>query len=417
MEQRGRSDESEQERTSHDARVDQRGAVASTSAAFANLPYNVRAMKHASNSGPSALPASLTLRSYVFVGLLAACTERRNAEEADSVETFPTSEVAPEPDGQAGTNRFFAQLSKEPVSGVVVLRAPILLLPSESAARALPRTVDGVAALRESLYSARVLEDLGDVVKVETEAPYAPYPVFGGGFELTGYVRKSSLSPVFSRTFTEDYGDGTLASFLPGAALVTEQGQFGVVLNDKIRAFIVPNGARGSIGLSAEARDWKADPPDIGLPLFCDGDTLEKRPPLVSANCSLPEDAVVVIGDRSFRAGTLVPRCREVDVTKNADGLLFAGLPLENGYARARIERGHPTQRCQETGTRSPGTKERPKQTVRRGAAVYFQSGERAGTVGKAAVAVLEATKVGQRLCHSPDQFDMPLCHDPKDVR
>jgi hypothetical protein len=378
------------------------------------LTYNTPAMKHVFSSRPSALAAVFSLWPCIFAGPLAACTERRAAEEAESVEPLPT-EAEPEPDGQASTNRFFAQLSKEPVSGVVVLRAPILLLPTEGAARALPRTVDGVSALRENLYSGRVLEDLGDVVKVETEAAYAPYPVFGDGFQLTGYVRKSSLSPVFLRPFTEDYGDGTLASILPGAALVTEQGQFGVVINDKVRAFIVPNGARGFIGLSAEARDWKATPPDIGQPLFCDGDTLEKRPALVSANCSLPEDAVVVIGDRSFRAGTLVPRCREVDVTKNADGVLFAGLPLENGFARARIERGQPTQRCQETAPRPTGPK--PKKTVRPGAAVYFQSGERAGTVGKAAVPVTEATMVGGRLCHSPDQFDMPLCHDPKDVR
>lgn len=359
---------------------------------------------------------TLELQAFAIAVAVAACTERPDPNVADPGEPFDTVDPPPpkNEDPKAATNRFFSQLAKEPVSGVVVLRAPVALYATDAAARAAPRRVDGLRAAFEHMRTAKVLEDQGDVVKVGTGAAYLPYEPFAKGLELVGWVRKTDLSPVFRIPYTQDFEDGGGVSFVPGAAIVTEQDQFGVV-GERVRAFPIPGSARGAIGLSAEARDWKAELATVGQPLFCNGDSLEKRPGLVGANCSLPEDVVLALGGQSFRAGTLIDRCAEVDVSKLGDGRLVAQFAVHGGIVRATIERGQPTQRCKETSPK-PKPARSPK-TVRAGAPIFFETGERAGTVGSASFGAGDVTKVGERSCHTPTWLAVPLCHEPRDVR
>lgn len=347
---------------------------------------------------------------------LVACTERPdpNAPDPDEepVKTISTSK--PPEDPRVATNRFFSQLAKEPVSGVVVLRTPVALYATESEARAAPRRVDGLAATFENMRTAKVIEDLGDIVKVGTGASYLPYETFAKGLTLSGYVRKSDLSPVIRQPYSQDFENGAGVAFAPGAAIVTEQDQFGVV-GERMRAFPIPGSARGSMGLSADARDWKPELASVGLPLFCNGNSLEKRSGLTGANCALPEDVVLSVGEQSFRASMLVDRCTEVGVSKLEDGRLIAQVPVHNGIVRAAIERGQPTQRCEETAPK-PKPAKMPK-TVRANAPIFFQTGERAGEVGSASFGASETTKIGVRSCHTPTWLNVPLCHEPRDVR
>ncbi len=359
--------------------------------------------------------ASFSAPSLVVSALL-ACTERPDPNVADGDEpSEPTVSTAkPQEDPRAATNRFFGQLAKEPVSGIVVLRTPVAMYASEAEARAAPRQIDGLGATFDNMRTAKVLEDLGDVVKIGTGAAYLPYEPFAKGLTLAGFVRKTDLSPMFREPYAESFENGAGISFAPGAAIVTEQGHFGVV-GERIRALPIPGTARSAMGLSAEARDWKPELATVGQPLFCNGNSLEKRPGLVGANCALPEDVILGLGEQSFRASLLVDRCTEVDVSKLEDGRLLAQFPVHNGIVRATIERGQPTQRCQQSPTK-PKPNRMPK-TVRAAAPIYFQTGERAGEVGSTSFGASETTKIGERSCHTPTWLNVPLCHDARDIR
>ncbi len=329
-------------------------------------------------------------------------------------ETAPEAREPTRESTTAATNRLLGALARRPAKGVVVLRGPVAIFADEGGARGAPRDAEGAAATFETVFAARVVEDRDDVVKVAADPSFAPYRSFFPYGQLEGWVRKSSLSPVFESPYEQTYPDGTGYAFRPGAAVVTEQDQFAVV-TERLRAFRVVAAARGALGISAEARAWEAELTPFGQPLFCNGESVEKRPGTVTANCALPEDTILAVGDQSWNAGSLVSRCQEVDLVKNSEGVLFATIPIANGLVRARIERGKPTQRCTETqpGRKPPAGNGR---TARRGAPLSLASS--ATVVGRLErpLPLSAPRQVGQRTCGSIPELAAELCFDSRDV-
>lgn len=329
----------------------------------------------------------------------------------------PASEVE-EPSREsttASTNRFLAELSRRPAKGVVVLRGPVAIFADEAGARSAPRDAEGATSTFETVFAARVLEDRDDVVKVASDPSYTPYRSFFPQGQLAGWVRKSSLAPVFESPYEHTYADGTGYAFRPGAAIVTEQDQF-AVLTERVRAFRILAAARGAMGISAEARAWEPELTPFGQPLFCNGESIEKRPGTVSANCALPEDTVLALGDQAWSAGSIVSRCQEVDLVKNSEGALFATIPVANGLVRARIERGKPTQRCTERSLERKPPQPKGARTARRGAPLTLAGGTT--TAGRLEQPLLLAApkQVGQRICGSIPELAVELCFDARDV-
>jgi hypothetical protein len=359
--------------------------------------------------------------TLMLLGLsLITCTQRRPAEQVDD-ESGDESDRSPQelaevasPSPAAITNRFLGELAKRPVKGVVVLRGPVAIFADEASAREAPRNAEGATATFETVFAGRVVEDRDDVVKVAADPAFKPYRSFFPHGELEGWVRKSSLSPVFESPYAHENPDGTGYAFRPGAAIVTEQDQFAVV-TERLRAFRIPGAARGAMGASVEPRAWEPELASFGQALFCNGESVEKRPGTVSANCALPEDTVLTIGDQSWNAGSLVSRCQEVDLVKNAEGVLFATIPVANGLVRARIVRGMPTQRCTEAPSKRPvGAKGR--RTARRGAPLSL--GKSAAVVGRLdrALPLEQVRQDGKRTCGTIPELAVEVCFDARDV-
>jgi hypothetical protein len=302
---------------------------------------------------------------------LAACTQRRPAEdvEEDVEETAPEAREPTRESTTAATNRLLGALARRPAKGVVVLRGPVAIFADEGGARGAPRDAEGAAATFETVFAARVVEDRDDVVKVAADPSFAPYRSFFPYGQLEGWVRKSSLSPVFESPYEQTYPDGTGYAFRPGAAVVTEQDQFAVV-TERLRAFRVVAAARGALGISAEARAWEAELTPFGQPLFCNGESVEKRPGTVTANCALPEDTILArlslprsgpreeLGGRPLRddpdrerSGAGSHRARQAHATLYGDAAWAKAPSRERKDGAAR---GAAVAREQRDGGRSP---------------------------------------------------------------
>jgi hypothetical protein len=348
--------------------------------------------------------------------VLASCTQRRPAEDAEDDVEEPSEVREPSRESTtATTNRFLGELARRPAKGVVVLRGPIAIFADEAGARGAPRDAEGATATFETVFSARVLEDRDDVVKVAADPSFTPYRSFFQYGQLEGWVRKSALAPVFESPYEQTYPDGTGYAFRPGAAIVTEQDQF-AVLTERLRAFRIVAAARGAMGIAAEARAWEPELTPFGQPLFCNGESIEKRPGTVSANCALPEDTIVAVGDHSWNAGNLVSRCQEVDLVKSSDGALFATIPIANGLLRARIERGKPTQRCTEAPTPRAGPAPKGTKTARRGAPLSLAGSVTVVGRLERPLVLTAARQIGKRTCGGVPELAVELCFDSRDV-
>jgi hypothetical protein len=397
-----------------------------------------------------------------------------------------------------------ARLERGPVSGFAMVAQNVFLAPSAEEARKLPTSTPNRwgashrAEIRIVVRSGgderpleyeeplghyravRVVEDLGDVLKIRTGLGAAALAPVDASYDVEVFVRRSALQPVLRTAKVDEYADGTAFVLHEGLVLSLDQGRirpedaalrplpvalgegdmalgFGLEKSRRELAAIwggedmgcdwVRKGARGrgaSTGPVAQADELPPEPVDVALESFVAPTSVLRRD-RDTADVSFSSPTADGFSPTAVRwPCSFVSRVDHPPVRPEAQALAVGGLPFvpasefdgapvavrkakDKSDVLVQVARARALVRvlAREGALRPRGmsaavgrpTREVKVFEVTGDAAAYFPDGRPAGRHTGPPLRLRDASEVGARVCAPRWNLAVPLCHDRKDLR